>query len=128
MFKDEDLHTTMWIPAPHAIEGYAPGIPTQGRCWVWRVFDAVVEAFFGCGGPRNAVATAVKRDVSVDAVTVAPRPTIPSLMIIVEDMSRNNRGWGEGLKMRNSVGGSKTLWGRVVVRAPPLCRGVRRSV
>ena len=74
------------------------------------------------------MATAVKRDVSVDAVTVAPRPTIPSLMIIVEDMSRNNRGWGEGLKMRNSVGGSKTLWGRVVVRAPPLCRGVRRSV
>ena len=30
MFKDEDLHTTMRIPAPHAIEGYAPGI--LGRC------------------------------------------------------------------------------------------------
>jgi hypothetical protein len=29
-FKAEDLHTTMRIPAPHAIEGYAPGIPTAG--------------------------------------------------------------------------------------------------
>ena len=83
---------------------------------------AVVETFFGCG-PRNAVAMAVKRDVSVDAITVAPRPTIPSLMIIVEDMLRNNRGWGEGLKMRKSVGGSRIaraiLWDGIVVRAPP---------
>jgi len=30
MFKDEDLHTTMQIPAPHAIEGYAPEIPIAG--------------------------------------------------------------------------------------------------
>jgi len=29
-YRDEDLHTTMQIPAPHAIEGYAPGIPTAG--------------------------------------------------------------------------------------------------
>ena len=30
MFKDEDLHMIMWIPALHVIEGYAPGIPTAG--------------------------------------------------------------------------------------------------
>ena len=30
MFRDEYLHATMRIPAPHAIEGHAPGIPTAG--------------------------------------------------------------------------------------------------
>ena len=29
-FRDEDLHTTTRIPAPHAIEGYVLGIPTAG--------------------------------------------------------------------------------------------------
>ena len=30
VLKDEDPHMTMWIPAPHTIEGYAPGIRTAG--------------------------------------------------------------------------------------------------
>jgi hypothetical protein len=29
-FRDEDPHTRMQIPAPHTIEGYAPGISTAG--------------------------------------------------------------------------------------------------
>jgi hypothetical protein len=29
-FRDEDLHTTMPISAPHSIEAYAPEIPTAG--------------------------------------------------------------------------------------------------
>jgi len=44
MFEGEDLHMAMWIPAPHAIEGYASGIPIAGPLLggqsVRRVFDA----------------------------------------------------------------------------------------
>jgi hypothetical protein len=67
----------------------------------------------------STAATTVKRDVDA----VAPRPAVPSLMSIVEDVSRSNRGWTEELKMRKSVGGSKTATANVLdgmlVRAPP---------
>jgi hypothetical protein len=71
----------------------------------------------------------VKRDVAAD---LAPRPAAPSLMSIVEDVSRSNRGWNE-IKMRNSVGRKRTaranlLDGMVVRAPPPVPRGALESL
>jgi len=61
MFKDEDLHMIMWIPALHVIEGYAPGIPTAGpssRLNQYCGYSTLVEAVFGCGYAAAAASTA----------------------------------------------------------------------
>jgi hypothetical protein len=54
-------------------------------------------------------------------------------MSIVENVSRSNRGWSEELKMRKSVGGSRTakadlLDGMVVRAPPPVPRGALESM
>jgi len=55
MFKDEDLHTAMWIPALHMIEGYAPGIPSAGPSSSGGYSTPTV---FGCGYAEAAASTA----------------------------------------------------------------------
>jgi len=45
-FRDTDLHTTMQIPTPHAVEGFAPGIPTAG-------LSSGVNQYGGYSTPRS---------------------------------------------------------------------------
>jgi len=75
------------------------------------------------GSAPVKTSTAAQATVKRDVDAVAPRPAVPSLMSIVEDVSRSNRGWTEELKMRKSVGGSRTatanLLDGMLVRAPP---------
>jgi len=59
MFKDEDLHTAMWIPALHMIEGYAPGIPSAGPSSRFNQCGGYsTPAVFGCGYAEPAASTA----------------------------------------------------------------------
>ena len=78
-------------------------------------------------------AAVAKRDVAAARPPVHPTPAGPSLMSIVEDVSRTNRGWSEDLKMRKSVGGSKTaapnlLDGMLVRAPPPMPRGALETL
>jgi len=61
MFEGEDLHMAMWIPAPHAIEGYAPGISNAGPLSgvnQYGGYSTAIEAVFGCGYAAAAASTA----------------------------------------------------------------------
>jgi methyl coenzyme M reductase alpha subunit len=61
IFEGEDLHMAMWIPVPHAIESYAPGISTAGPLSGFNQYDeywTLVEAVFGCGHAADADADA----------------------------------------------------------------------
>lgn len=51
MFKGEDLHTAMYIPALLVIESHAPGIPTTGPPPRFNQYGGywTLEALFGCG-------------------------------------------------------------------------------
>jgi len=47
----------MWIPAPHAIEGYAPGISNAGPLSgvnQYGGYSTAIEAVFGCGYAADA--------------------------------------------------------------------------
>ena len=100
-----------------------------------RPFVESSSAPVGVPGQEASTSTlaAVKRDAAADTVVVAPRPAAPSLMSIVEDVSRSNRGWSEESKMRKSVGGSRNarvnlLDGTVVRAPPPVSRGTMESL
>jgi len=47
----------MWIPAPHAIEGHAPGIPIAGPLSgvnQYGGYSTPIDAVFGCGHAADA--------------------------------------------------------------------------
>ena len=61
MFEGEDLHMAMWIPVPHAIEGYAPGISNAGPLSEVNQYSGyltAIEAIFGCGYAADTAAAA----------------------------------------------------------------------
>jgi len=62
MLKDEDLHTTMWIPVPHPVEGYASGIPTPGWSSGFNQYgghSTLVEIVFGCKYAARSTACSI---------------------------------------------------------------------
>jgi hypothetical protein len=117
--------------APAVGGGGGSGGGGRGKPTVWgqgmsrvrrRPFIGSSSAAVGVPGHGTLLisAAAAKRDVAAD---VASRPAAPSLMSIVEEVSRSNRGWSEELKMRKSVGRKRTaranLLDGIVVRVPP---------
>ena len=67
--KTRILHMTMWIPAPHAIEGYAPGIPTAGALSgfnQYSEYSTLVEAVSGCGYAAAAPSTVTTAAANLD--------------------------------------------------------------
>jgi hypothetical protein len=95
-YRDEDLHTTMRIPAPHAIEGYAPGIPTAGPSSGINHFGG------GYSTPRSRPSS------GVDMPLLQPQPSLqlqPSNLDNGKRHTLDRRITEEELRRRSEEGG-----------------------